>query len=76
MTRSINLSELAAGAEGIVAETSCKAEEGPLLRAMGLEPGGRIRVARQGEPCIVEVNGSRIGLSSDISRQVQVNAPT
>lgn len=76
MSCATTLSELCAGAEGILLETSCQNSEGPLLRAMGLEPGERIRIARQGEPCIVEVKGTRIGLSSDLSRQVQVTPAT
>ena len=66
------LNEMATGDEAVVLATSSAVVEGPLLRAMGLEPGGRIRVTRQGEPCIVEIKGSRIGLSSEISRQVRI----
>lgn len=71
MPHATTLDELSAGTEVVVLNTPTG--DGPLLQAMGLEPGGRVRVARQGEPCIVEINGSRIGLSNEISRQVQVS---
>ncbi|MEE2907819.1 MAG: FeoA family protein [Planctomycetota bacterium] len=76
MSCATTLSELCAGAEGILLDADSQNSEGPLLRAMGLEPGQRVRIARQGEPCIVEVRGARIGLSSDLSRQVQVTPAT
>lgn len=76
MTSPNTLSELSAGTEAILANATCGTDEGPLLRAMGLEPGERVRIARQGEPCIVEVRGTRIGLSRDISCQVQVTPAT
>ncbi|MCH2132190.1 MAG: ferrous iron transport protein A [Phycisphaerales bacterium] len=72
MSHATTLDALTTGSEVVVLDTPV--DDGPLLQAMGLEPGGRVRVARQGEPCIVEVNGSRIGLSSEICRQVQVES--
>ncbi len=43
-----------------------------LLAAMGLTARCPLRVCRAGEPCIIEVAATRLGLSSVLARKVLV----
>lgn len=48
------------------------------LRALGLTDGSVLRVCKQGEPCVIQVRATRIGLSSRVARDVfivPVDAP-
>ena len=48
-----------------------------VLRAMGLAGNSPVRVCRQGEPCIVEVRTTRVGLARAIAERLQARpAPT
>jgi Fe2+ transport system protein FeoA len=69
----VPLSELREGATGLVAETSIDPADALLLSAMGLRAAAPIRLARAGEPCIVQVNGTRIGLNSSLARGIHVH---
>jgi Fe2+ transport system protein FeoA len=42
------------------------------LRALGLTRSCELRVCQNGEPCIVQVRSTRIGLSRDVARQIYV----
>lgn len=66
-----------------MAEAQLAADDAAMLRAMGLVPGATFRVCRTGEPCIVAVmhtgatsqcscGGSRIGLASNLAKQILV----
>jgi Fe2+ transport system protein FeoA len=39
---------------------------------MGMNEHSEIRVCRTGEPCIIQVNATRLGLSSLIAREILV----
>lgn len=52
------LSELAVGETGVICDAQMDPSDGALLRAMGLAVSARIRLCRQGEPCIVAVMAS------------------
>jgi Fe2+ transport system protein FeoA len=69
----IPLCELHEGACGMVAATSMDPADALLLSAMGLRAAAPIRLARAGEPCIVQVNGTRIGLSASLARGIHVH---
>ena len=43
-----------------------------LLGAMGLTDRSTLRVCRAGEPCIVQVAASRLGLSAAMARSILV----
>lgn len=43
-----------------------------LLRAMGLLEERQFRVCRCGEPCILQVNTTRVGLSREVADQIMV----
>jgi Fe2+ transport system protein FeoA len=47
-------------------------EDRELLAAMGLTARCPLRVCRAGEPCIIEVASTRLGLSAAMARKVLV----
>ena len=63
----VPLSELPAGTRATIdldaADERLEAEDREVLRAMGFAHRASVRICRQGEPCIVEVESSRVGLS-------------
>lgn len=71
------LHRLRRGDVGVISHARCNDEEAGMLRAMGLRPRTRVRLARQGEPCIVQVIGEhgvlcRVGLARRLARSVRV----
>ncbi|MCI0365891.1 MAG: ferrous iron transport protein A [Phycisphaerales bacterium] len=47
-------------------------EDCELLNAMGLTDQCEIRVCQGGEPCIVQINATRLGLSASLARKILV----
>jgi Fe2+ transport system protein FeoA len=47
-------------------------ESRPFLRALGLTDACRIRLCKTGDPCIVQVRTTRIGLSRVVAEQLYV----
>lgn len=47
-------------------------EDCDLLHAMGLTDQCEIRVCQRGEPCIVQVNATRLGISGSLARNIMV----
>ncbi len=43
-----------------------------VLRSLGLTDGSRLRVCRLGDPCIIQVRSTRIGLSKLVAQSVYV----
>ena len=43
-----------------------------VLRSLGLTDGARLRVCRLGDPCIIQVRSTRIGLSKVVAQSVYV----
>ena len=68
------LDKMPCGACGTVASAAEVPADAELLRAMGLREGLSIRICRAGEPCIVEVDGTRLGIAREMSAGVQVAA--
>jgi len=73
----VRLSDLAVGERARVATEELDAEDAALLRAMGLRAECMVRVARTGQPCIVDVGRRascpcRIGLAKDLAQRVWV----
>jgi Fe2+ transport system protein FeoA len=60
------------GSTARVHDADVDAESRSLLRALGLTDASLLRVCKQGEPCVVQVRATRIGLSSRIAQQVFV----
>ena len=60
---------------GSVARLSCEElseGEACLLAAMGMTEGCRLRVRTSGDPCIVEVRSTRIGLARSVAVRLVV----
>lgn len=45
---------------------------GPVLRSLGLTAASVMRICKTGDPCIVQVRSTRIGLSSAVAQHVYV----
>lgn len=64
--------------QGQRATIACAAMEGLpddhrcLLSAMGLGDSCELRVCRPGAPCIVQVDGTRLGLARDVAERIMV----
>jgi Fe2+ transport system protein FeoA len=71
----VPLSSLQSGLQARVEHRSMAREDCELLAAMGLTDRCMLRVCRAGEPCIIQVACTRLGLSAAIARKVLV-APT
>lgn len=68
----IPLSQLPAGQCGQLQRSVVEDEDAELLRAMGLNETCVLRMCRAGEPCIIEVNATRLGLSTAMTRNIFV----
>jgi Fe2+ transport system protein FeoA len=44
-----------------------------VLRSLGLTDGARLRICRLGDPCIIQVRSTRIGLSKVVAQSVYVS---
>lgn len=74
LTTTMTLDQMPTGAIGTVASPASSLDDAELLRAMGLREGLPIRICRAGESCIVDVDGTRLGLAREMSTGVQVAA--
>lgn len=43
-----------------------------VLRSLGLTHGARLRICRLGDPCIIQVRSTRIGLSKVVAQSIYV----
>jgi Fe2+ transport system protein FeoA len=68
----VPLSQLKAGEWAMVSVKDLRCDECELLEAMGLTDRCRLRVCKIGEPCIVQVERTRLGLSSELARKILV----
>lgn len=66
------LADLRVGATARLHDARLDLESRSQLRALGLTDGSLLRVCKQGEPCVVQVRATRIGISGRIARQVFV----
>ena len=44
-----------------------------VLRSLGLTDHARLRICRLGDPCIIQVRSTRIGLSKVVARSIYVD---
>ncbi|MHC5005422.1 MAG: FeoA family protein [Planctomycetota bacterium] len=70
--RLVPLSSLRAGSQATVHERRIHCDECEVLSAMGLTEACRLRVCRVGEPCIVQIASTRLGLSAAVARNILV----
>lgn len=68
----VRLTTLAVDATARVRDTDLDAETRDLLRGLGLTDGSLLRVCKQGNPCVVQVRATRIGLTRRVARAVMV----
>lgn len=68
----IRLSDLRAGATARFHDARLDREMARFLRAIGLTRTSEVRICKHGEPCIVQVRSTRIGLSRALAGQIYV----
>ncbi len=70
--RPVALSALARGAVARVHDPQLDPEATGLLRALGLAVSRRFRLCKTGEPCIVQIGATRIGVSKAVAARILV----
>ncbi len=68
----VPLTHLAVGARGRLRASNLAGHERRVLEAMGLVGESEIRIVKGGEPCIVQVNSTRLALAGTVARQILV----
>jgi Fe2+ transport system protein FeoA len=68
----VPLAELAVGDIARVHRTDVEDTTGRFLRAIGLTRTAKFRVCRRGEPCIIQVRSTRVGLARAIADRILV----
>ena len=68
----IRLSQLAPGRRARLHAAELTPQDCALLRALGLTDRCSLRICKIGEPCIVEVRSTRIGLSRSVAHGIFV----
>lgn len=66
------LSQLGSGAVARLQAANLANGDSALLRALGLTARSLIRVCKAGDPCIVQVRTTRIGLSREVAKSILV----
>ena len=72
LSQPIPLSQLRAGTTARLHSAELAKDDCALLKALGLTYRCLLHVCKAGEPCIVEVKATRIGLSKSLARGVFV----
>lgn len=68
----VPLAQLASGQRCRVAAMNVNPAEAQLLNAMGLTDHCELCVCRPGEPCIIRINCTRLGLAGSLARRILV----
>ena len=68
----VPLAEVPEGSMVRVLDTHIDAHSREQLRSLGVTSSSTVRVCKQGEPCVVQVRTTRIGISGSIARQLLV----
>ena len=68
----VPLTALPAGASARLHGTSLDDDTRSLLRSLGLTDASRLRICKVGEPFIIQVRATRIGLSSVVAGSIFV----
>ena len=68
----IPLSELGESEEAVVHITDLDIDERIALSAMGLHDDVTFQLCQQGQPCIVQVEATRLGLSRELTSRIMV----
>jgi Fe2+ transport system protein FeoA len=70
--RPVALSALRKGASGRVHESQLDEDSVGLLKALGLSVSRSFRLCKTGEPCILQVGSTRIGVSKAVAARILV----
>jgi Fe2+ transport system protein FeoA len=70
--KAVRLTDLPVGSTARLHTTELDDESRSQLRQLGLTDASLLRVCKQGEPCVVQVRTTRLGISSRIARHVLV----
>ena len=73
-TIAVPLSTLQTGAEASLHRTELDADTRSLLRSLGLTDASRLRVCKDGEPFIIQVRATRIGVTGAVAGLIFVVA--
>ena len=73
-TAVVPLSTLQTGAEASLHSTELDADTRSLLRSLGLTDASPLRVCKNGEPFIIQVRATRIGVTGAVAGQIFVLA--
>ncbi len=68
----ISLDTLGMGQCGVVWDLDLAENDDNRLRTLGICPGRRVWLVRCGDPMVLRVMGSRLGLARELARQVTV----
>ena len=68
----ISLCDLAEGQVARFHEARVDEESSHLLRTLGLTKSSLVRLCKSGEPCIVQVRSTRIGLARSVAGSIFV----
>lgn len=71
-TSPVSLGTLAEGSLARFHGTDLDPESCHQLRSLGLTQECQLRLCKAGEPCIVQVRSTRIGLSKEVARRIMV----
>lgn len=70
--RSLSLDELRRGDAGAIVDVNVASNDAHRLKALGVCAGRTVEMVSTGNPLIVRVLGSRVGLSASLAAQVVV----
>ena len=68
----VSLTHLPAGAFARLSETRVDPDTRDLLRALGLTDASRLQVCKTGDPFIIQVRATRLGLSHAVAEGILV----
>ena len=68
----IPLSELEVQSEAVIKVAELEIDEQIVLASMGLRDDDTFRLCRQGSPCIIQVEATRLGLSQELTSRIMV----
>lgn len=70
--RLIKLAELHVGQCGLVHDLDLGGGDDNRMRTLGICPGRRVWMARRGDPMVLKVMGTRLGLAAELAMKVTV----
>ncbi len=71
LATAVPLLDLAPGATAVLRQV-LDDQSRAVLRSLGLTDGARLRICRLGDPCIIQVRSTRIGLSKVVAQSIYV----